>query len=132
MPTGLHAHAHLFSLGREVAIKLFRPVAVFQALLSAISRFGIYKRNLLEARVIISSYNDHCRLLSTRAFLVGLAPPSLLGASEPALLWNQLRSKWRGARILSETPVFVILKFVNAKASRFCLCSGPLCWSSSY
>src|SRR5215469_7407229 len=71
MPTGFHAHAHLFSLAREVAIKLFRSRAVFQALLSAISRFGIHKRNLLEARVIIGTYNDHCRLLSTRAFLVG-------------------------------------------------------------
>jgi hypothetical protein len=28
-------------------------------LLSAISRLGIYKRNLLETRVIIASYNDH-------------------------------------------------------------------------
>src|SRR5215470_5530337 len=89
MPTGLHAHAHLFSLGREVAIKLFRPVAVFQALLSAISRFGIHKRNLLEARVIISSYNDHCRLLSTRAFLVGKRHQVYSGVWEPALLCAQ-------------------------------------------
>jgi len=40
------------------------------------------------------SYNDHLmiivRLLSTRASWVGLAPPSLLGSREPALLWNQL------------------------------------------
>ena len=41
-------------LGCELAIKLLRSLAVFQALLSAISRFGIHKRNLLEARVIIT------------------------------------------------------------------------------
>src|SRR5215831_15540867 len=50
------------SRGSEVAIKLLRFLALFQSLLSAISRFGIHKRNLLEARVIIASYNDHCRL----------------------------------------------------------------------
>jgi hypothetical protein len=33
---------------------------------------------LLEARVIITSYNDHVRLLSFEPF-VGLAPQSLLG-----------------------------------------------------
>ena len=34
------------------------------------------------------------RLLSPRAFLVGLAPPKFTRASEPALLWNQLRHEW--------------------------------------
>jgi hypothetical protein len=46
MPTSFHAHAHLFSLGREVAIILFRSLAVLQTLLSALSRFRIHKRNL--------------------------------------------------------------------------------------
>src|SRR5215469_9827289 len=91
MRTGFHAHAHLFSLGRKAAIKPFRPLAVFQALLSAISCFGVHKRNLLEARVIIASYNDHCRLLSTRAlWLVGAT--KFTRVQEPALLWNQLHS----------------------------------------
>jgi hypothetical protein len=34
-----------------------RSLTVFQSLLSTISRFRIHKRNLLEARVIIASYN---------------------------------------------------------------------------
>src|SRR5215831_7849738 len=71
MPTGFHAHPHLFSLGREVAIKLLRSLAVFQALLSAISGFAIHKRNLLEARVIIGTYNDHCPAPFYPSLLVG-------------------------------------------------------------
>src|SRR5215467_15088695 len=70
--TGFHPHTHLLSLANEVAIKLLRSLTVFQPLLVTISRFSIHKRNLLEARVIICSYNDHRRLLSTRAFLVGM------------------------------------------------------------
>jgi hypothetical protein len=59
MPTGFHPHAHLHSLGREIAVELLRFLAVLQSLLSTISRFRIHKRNLLEARVVICSYNDH-------------------------------------------------------------------------
>src|SRR6476469_85380 len=59
MPTGFHSHAHLHSLGCEIAVELLRFLAVLQSLLSTISRFRIHKRNLLEARVVICSYNDH-------------------------------------------------------------------------
>jgi hypothetical protein len=38
-------------------------------------------------------YNGHCSAPFSRAFLVGSAPPSLLGSKEPTLSWNQLRSK---------------------------------------
>ena len=90
MPTGFHAHAHLFSLGREVAIKLFRFLGVFQALLSAISRFGIDKRNLFESpggnRILIMII---VRLLSTRAFRLVSATKFTRVCWEPALLWNQ-------------------------------------------
>jgi hypothetical protein len=58
--TGFHPDTHLFPLDGEVAIKLLRSLTMFQSLLSTISRFRIHKRNLLEARVIIASYNDHC------------------------------------------------------------------------
>jgi hypothetical protein len=58
--------------GCNDASKLLRLPAVLQSSLSKISSFGIHKRNLLEARVIIATYNNHRRLLSTRAFwLVG-------------------------------------------------------------
>jgi hypothetical protein len=49
-----------FPLGGEVATDLLRSLTVFQSLLSTISRFRIHQRNLLEARVIIASYNEHC------------------------------------------------------------------------
>jgi hypothetical protein len=61
-----------FLKGCNDARKLLRLLAVLQSSLSKISSFGIHKRNLLEARVIIATYNNHRRLLSTRAFwLVG-------------------------------------------------------------
>jgi hypothetical protein len=43
-----------------------------ESLFSKVSCFLIYKRDLLKARVVIQSYNDHIRLLPSRA-LVGLA-----------------------------------------------------------
>jgi len=55
--TGFHPDTHLLPLGGEVAIKLLRSLTVFQSLLSTISGLRIHKRNLLEARVIIASYN---------------------------------------------------------------------------
>src|ERR1700683_286679 len=89
MPAGFHPYAHLLSLRCQIAIKLFCSLTVLYSLLSTISSFGIDKRYLLEARVIIASYNNHRRLLSTRAFGWS-APPNLTRVREPALLWNQL------------------------------------------
>src|SRR5215471_19159756 len=73
--TGFHPHTHLLSLGNEVAIKLLRSLTVFQPLLFTISGFGIHKRNLLEARVIIASYNDHCPAPLYPSLLGWLVPP---------------------------------------------------------
>ena len=60
-------------------------------MLSVISRLGIYKRYLLETRVIIASIMIIVRLLSTRAFMVGFGTTKFTRAWEPAMLWNQLR-----------------------------------------
>jgi hypothetical protein len=60
------------------AIELLGFFFVSQAHFAEFARVGIHVRNLLEARVIITSYNDHVRLLSPEPF-VGLAPQSLLG-----------------------------------------------------
>src|SRR5215471_14129900 len=73
--TGFHPHTHLLSLTSEVAIKLLRSLTVFQPLLFTISGFGIYKRNLLEARVIIASYNDHCPAPLYPSLFGWLVPP---------------------------------------------------------
>src|SRR5580692_5968323 len=64
LSTGLHPDTHLHSLGREIAIKLFRFLTVLQSPFLKLPSVGIHKRNLLKARVIICSYNDHVRLLS--------------------------------------------------------------------
>ena len=92
MPTGFHPHAHLHSLGREITVELLRFLAVLQSPLLQFPSVGIHKRNLLEGRVVIASYNHHVRLLSPEP--VGwFAPPKLTRASEPTLLWNQLHSQ---------------------------------------
>src|SRR5215469_8219122 len=92
MPTGFHPHTHLHSMCRQLAVKLLRFLGVLQLQLPVISRFGIHKRNLLKARVIICSYNDHCPApFYPSLWLVSTTKSTR--AWEPALLWNQLRSK---------------------------------------
>ena len=59
MPTGFHPYTHLHALGRELTVELFRFLAVLQCPLLQLSGFGIHIRNLLEARVVIASYNQH-------------------------------------------------------------------------
>ena len=71
MPTGFHPHAHLHSLGRQFAVELLRFLAVLQSPFLQFPSLGIHKRNLLEARVVITSYNHHVRLLSPGPWLVG-------------------------------------------------------------
>jgi len=57
-----------------------------------IPRSGLVQSNLLEARVVIASYNDHCSAPFSRAFLAGWHHQSLLGSTEPTLSWNQCHS----------------------------------------
>jgi hypothetical protein len=71
MPTGFHAHAHLYSLGREIAVEFLRLFAVLQPTFPAFPSFCIHKRNLLKARMVIATYNPHVRLLSPGPWLVG-------------------------------------------------------------
>ncbi len=90
MSTGFHAHTHRRSLGRQLTVELLRRLTVLQSTLPAIPSFTIDKRNLLEARMIITPYNNH-----VGSFLPGLgwfAPPKSVRAWEPTLLWNQLHS----------------------------------------
>src|SRR4029077_7097694 len=67
-----------YSLGSEIAIKLFRFLTMLQSPFAALPSFGIHKSNLLETRVVIASYNDHCSAPFSRA-LVGWHHQSLLG-----------------------------------------------------
>src|SRR5262249_15904390 len=84
MPGGLHTHPHAASTQLLIAVKLLRcSVAMGQSLLATIPCLRIYKRNLLNARVIITSYKQHLRLLSPEPWL---ASSSLLSPSQPTLL----------------------------------------------
>src|ERR1700730_9310424 len=79
MPARFHPHTNLHSLCRQVTVEFLRFLAVLQSPLLQFPSLGIYKSNLLKARVIIASYNDHVRLLSPeRSWLVG-NHQSLLG-----------------------------------------------------
>src|SRR5258707_1562417 len=72
MPRGLHPHSHVGSPPFQIAVKLLRfSFAVVQLLFAAFPSFFVYKRDLLKARVIIYSYNDHIRLLPPEPWLIG-------------------------------------------------------------
>src|SRR5215475_2501289 len=71
MPTGFHPHSHLHSLPGQIAIKLLRFLAMCQSSLLEFFSFRVQIRNLLGARVIVTSYNQHVRLLSLGPWLVG-------------------------------------------------------------
>src|SRR5258707_15315118 len=71
MATRFHAHAHLGSCRCQSAIELLGLFPVPQSSLLQFPAFSIDKRNLLEARVIVTTYNQHVRLLSPEPWLVG-------------------------------------------------------------
>src|ERR1022692_49915 len=72
VPAGFHPHTHLHALGREIVVELLRFLAVLQSPLSAFTSFGIHKSNLLETRMVVTTYNHHLRLLSPELlWLVG-------------------------------------------------------------
>src|SRR5271168_3420152 len=85
VPAGFHPHSHVLS--RERAIKLLGFFAVTQPPFAALPGFCIHKSNLLKARMIVTTYNQHVRLLSSEPF-GWFAPPKFTRAWEPTLLWN--------------------------------------------
>jgi hypothetical protein len=68
MSTGFHPHTHLHPLCREIAIKLFRFLTVLQSPFLQLPSIGIHKGNLLKARVVIQSYNQHIGSFSPEPF----------------------------------------------------------------
>src|SRR5205807_1350578 len=65
-----HPNPALFSAHLELTVELLRFLAVPQFPLVPFTTVRIDKRNLLEARVIVTTYNDHVRLLSPEPRLV--------------------------------------------------------------
>jgi len=65
VPAGLDPHPHLHAGPLPLAIKPFGLArVVLQSLLATLSALLVEPRNLLHAQVIITSYNQHVRLLS--------------------------------------------------------------------
>ena len=81
MPGGLHPYAHADSFFLQLAVELLSlPTAVCQPPLSALSSFRIDPCDLLYARVIIATYNQHVRPHSPEPLVLAL--PSVLRSDE--------------------------------------------------
>src|SRR5271157_3825577 len=89
MPARFHPHTHLHPLCRELTVKLLRFLTVLQSPLLQLPSLGIHKSNLLEARVVIASYNDHCSAPCLPSLFGWFAPPKFTRVREPTLSWNQ-------------------------------------------
>src|SRR5437763_15229237 len=81
-----------------------------QTSFAALTVFCIHPRNLLEARMIVTTYNQHVRLLSSEPF-GWFAPPKFTRAWEPTLLWNHNTQNVRTASLNDkgdvETPILI-------------------------
>src|ERR1700730_9136857 len=71
MSGGLHPHARVDSSLLQFSVELLSfTIAVIQLPFPALPSFLIHKCDLLKARVIIYSYNDHVRLLPPEPLVV--------------------------------------------------------------
>ena len=86
MPAGFHPDADLDSLLVEFAVELLGLVGVLKPTFAAFSCPCFDKGDLLEARVVIATYNLHVRLLSPKPLVGSGERQSLLGRWEPTLL----------------------------------------------
>src|SRR5258708_20952881 len=82
---GFHPDTHLSCLERPLQLLGF--LAVSQSPFVGLAGFCVHKCNLLKARMIVTTYNQHVRLLSSEPF-GWFAPPKFTRAWEPTLLWN--------------------------------------------
>src|SRR5215475_8361303 len=72
MPARFHSNTYLHLRCRQLTVELFRFLTVPQSPLLQFPGFGIYICDLLKARMVVCSYNDHCSAPFSRAFwLVG-------------------------------------------------------------
>src|SRR5208282_1282261 len=78
VPTRFHPYSYFEFLRGQISIELFRVLTMLQSPFLQLTRVRIDKRNLLEARMVIRSYNDHRSAPFSRA-LVGSHHQSLLG-----------------------------------------------------
>jgi hypothetical protein len=90
LPAGFHPHAHFHSLYPKTTVELPCFLAVLESPFLKFPCVRIDKHNLLKARVVIASYNQHIGSFSPEPF-GWFAPPKLTRGWEPTLSWNPLR-----------------------------------------
>ena len=88
---GFHAHSHRKISLLQFPVEGFGLLTMRQPMFAQFPGIGIDARNLLEARMIITPYNQHVRLLSSEPF-GWFAPPKSTRAWEPTLFMESLRS----------------------------------------
>src|SRR5215469_1330466 len=91
VPAGFHSHTGLQTLLFQLAVKLLGFLGMNQALFPRFTGLNIRERNLLEARMVVTPYNQHVRLLSSEPFS-WFAPPKSTRAWEPTLFMESLHS----------------------------------------
>ena len=106
---GFHPHPHGQILLLEFSVKRFGLSRVGQPTFTALAGFCVYKSNLLEARMIVTTYNQHVRLLSSEPF-GWFAPPKSTRAWEPTLFMESLRSLTWAAFSMSANAVSTSLR----------------------
>jgi hypothetical protein len=70
---GLHPHSHRSILLLQFPVELFGLLRMRPAPFLQFTRLCIHERNLLEARMIITTYNQHVRLLSSEPLWLACA-----------------------------------------------------------
>src|SRR5205807_3646308 len=85
------------------AVELLRFFAMSQTSFAALTVFCIHPRNLLEARMIITTYNQHVRLLSSEPF-GWFAPPKSTRATGADIVYGII-AYGPGQRDCTDLPV---------------------------
>src|SRR3954449_11607075 len=105
---GFHPYTPPSCLERPV--KLLGFIAVSQSPFGGLAGVCVHQCNLLKARMIVTTYNQHVRLLSSEPFGWS-APPKFTRAWEPTLLWNHYAQNGRTASLNDkadvETPILI-------------------------
>src|SRR5512140_236392 len=94
MSAGFHPHPHAQASLLQLTVKLFGFFPVNQAPFPKLTGLHIDGGNLLAARMIVTTYNQHVRLLSSEPF-GWFAPPKSTRAWEPTLFMESLHSSCR-------------------------------------
>jgi hypothetical protein len=91
MPAGFHAHVHLPTLLLQLAVELLGLLTMRQTPFAQFSRVSFDASDLLEARMIITTYDQRVRLRSPEPF-GWFAPPKFTPAWAPTLFMESLCS----------------------------------------